>query len=255
MKKGEGLVSLEGNVSSNRLALQSRLAWNNTATDYPRDSCVHHLFERQVVQTPDAVAISDDVDQVTYAQLNERANRIAHCLQKKGVGPEIVVGIALERSIPMVVAMLGVLKAGGAYLPLDTNYPAERLKVLIDDARPRVLITQSSRRSYLTFAGIPIVCLDEDRGEIDRESHENPESRGSAESLAYVMYTSGSTGTPKGAQIVHRGIVRLVRNTNYVDFAPGDVVAQVSNPSFDAITFEVWGALLNGARLVILPTM
>ena len=233
---------------------QPQTGWNDTVTEYPRDHSVPALFELQAAQTPEAVAISAGADQITYAELNNLANRIANYLEKKGVGAETLVGIALERSIPMVASMLGVLKSGAAYLPLDTNYPAERLKTLIDDARPRALITESSRKSSLAFAGIPVVCLDENRGEIDRESNGNPGRRSSAEGLAYVMYTSGSTGIPKGAQIEHRGIVRLVRNTNYVDFAPGDVVGQIANPSFDAITFEVWGALLNGARLAILPT-
>ncbi len=233
--------------------ISQQIAWNETATDYPRESSVHRLFEAQAAKTPDAIAVLNGIDQVTYSDLNHRANRLAHYLGKQLVSPETLVGIALNRSISMIEAMLGVLKCGAAYLPLDTNYPAERLKILIDDARPGALITESARSSYLAFSDIPVIHIDEKSREIDRENNENPDLQTSAEGLAYVMYTSGSTGIPKGVEIQHRGIVRLVRNTNYVDFAAGDVVAQIANPSFDAITFEVWGALLNGARLVILP--
>jgi len=256
MKYSERRAGQKENVSPNGSSLDQageQSEWNKTATDYPREYSVHRLFELQTAISPDAVAIIDGIKQVTYSELNNRANQIAHSLRKHVTGPETLVGIALGRSISMVVAMLGTLKAGAAYLPLDINYPAERLRILIDDARPGVLITESSRKSQLRFSGIPILCLDGDSREIARESNENPDLQTPPEGLAYVMYTSGSTGIPKGVQILHRGIVRLVRNTNYVNFAPGDVVAQISNPSFDAITFEVWGALLNGARFVILP--
>jgi non-ribosomal peptide synthetase component F len=234
--------------------LEVREEWNDTATVYPRDSTVHKLFEETSAFLPKVTALVERTESLTYAQLNERANQLAHYLRSRGVGRESLVGIALERSISMIVAMLGVLKAGAAYLPLDSTYPAERLKFMLDDAQPTALLTDGSRRNAYTFATVPVICLDEDRSEIDRQSTANQPPQGTAEDLAYVMYTSGSTGTPKGAEIRHRGIIRLVRNTNYVTFAPGDIVAQISNASFDAITFEVWGALLNGALLAILPT-
>jgi amino acid adenylation domain-containing protein len=228
--------------------------WNHTASVYPRNSTVHELFENTPAQTPKANAVVDGTENLTYVQLNERANQLARYLRSRGVDREALVGIALERSISMIVCMLGVLKAGAAYLPLDSTYPAERLKFMLDDAQPTVLLTDRSRRNAYAFATIPVICLDEDQPEINRQSTENLPLQTAAEGLAYVMYTSGSTGTPKGAEIPHRGIVRLVRDTNYVTFAPGDIVAQISNASFDAITFEVWGALLNGALLTILPT-
>jgi amino acid adenylation domain-containing protein len=227
--------------------------WNETATDYPKDSCVHELFEQQAAERPGAIAVAEGVEQLSYAELNHRANQLGHYLRQRGVGPETLVGIAIERSVPMIVAMLGVLKAGGAYLPLDSSYPPERLRFMLGDARPEALITDSVHKGAFESAGVPLICLDADGQEIGRESEGNPPRQNTAEGLAYVMYTSGSTGNPKGVQILHRGIVRLVINTNYIEFTPDDVVAQISNALFDAITFEVWGALLNGARLEILP--
>ncbi|HKG15027.1 MAG TPA: amino acid adenylation domain-containing protein [Pyrinomonadaceae bacterium] len=224
---------------------------NETATDYPRRASIHELFERRAGETPDAVALSFEGERLTYGELNRRANRLAHYLINMGVGPEMCVGVMLERSVEMIVGLLGVLKAGGAYVPLDPAYPPERLAFMVEDAMILVLLTEE-RHLDSAFAQ-QVVCLDGDWELIAAESTENPPSRADAESLAYVIYTSGSTGRPKGVCVTHRAVVRLVCRTNYADFSPGDVFLQLAPVTFDASTFEIWGALLCGARLALMP--
>ncbi|HEV2859768.1 MAG TPA: amino acid adenylation domain-containing protein, partial [Pyrinomonadaceae bacterium] len=224
---------------------------NETATDYPRGACIHELFERRAGETPDAVALIFGGERLTYAELNGRANRLAHHLINMGVGPEMCVGVMLDRSVEMVVALLGVLKAGGAYVPLDPAYPDERLAFMVEDAMLLVMLTQE-RHLDSAFAQ-QVICLDSDWDSIAAESAENPPRRADADSLAYVVYTSGSTGRPKGVCVPHRGVVRLVCRTNYADIAPDDVFLQLAPVTFDASAFEIWGALLNGARLAVMP--
>ncbi len=225
-------------------------AWNRTATDYPRDQTVAALFEQQVLATPDAIAVEYAEQGLCYARLNHRSNQLAHYLRSRGVGAEVRVGVFMQPGVDMIVALLGILKAGGAYLPLDPDYPDARLEYMLEDARAPVLLSRSKLGQRLPgFAG-ERVCLDRDWAKIEQEKEHNPEAVSSADSLAYVVYTSGSTGTPKGVEIPHRAINRLVRNTNYYQVDASDRIAQVSNVSFDAATFEIWGALLNGARLV-----
>jgi amino acid adenylation domain-containing protein len=225
--------------------------WNETATDYPRDACIHELFERQALETPDAVALSFEGEELSYGELNRRANRVAHYLLKLGVGPEVHVGIMMDRSLEMVVGLLGILKAGGAYVPLDPEYPAERLAFMVDDAMIPLLLTQE-RRLDSAFAQ-QVLCLDSDWELIAVESADNPARKSDSLNLAYIMYTSGSTGTPKGVCVSHRAVARLVKRTNYADFSSEDVFLQLAPVSFDASTFEIWGALLNGARLALMP--
>ena len=253
---------------------QLLVEWNDTQADYPLDVCIHQLFAAQVERSPDAVAVVFEDEQLTYRELNCRANQLAHHLQKLGVGPEVLVGICVERSVKMVVGLLGILKAGGAYVPLDPTYPQERLSFMLEDAQVTVLLTQQCLLEELPKHCVQVVCLDtswrfelvSDRDgvasgkaipnqkalptAISQESEQNPDNRVSARNLAYVIYTSGSTGKPKGVAVSHQAVNRLVCNTNYVNLEPKDVVAQVSNCSFDAATFEIWGALLHGARLV-----
>ena len=224
--------------------------WNNTQTEYPRDLCIHQLFEEQVKQTPEAVAVVFDDEQLTYRELNRRANQLAHHLQDFGVGAELLVGIYMERSIEMIVGLLGILKAGGAYLPLALAYPKERIAFMLSDARVPVLLTQQQLWEKIPPNKAKVVCLDSDWGLISHKSEKNLVSEVRADNLAYVIYTSGSTGTPKGVAVPHRAVNRLVLDTNYITLRPDDRIAQVSNVSFDAATFEIWGALLNGARLV-----
>jgi len=229
---------------------QVLVEWNDTVTDYPTDACVDELFEQQAEKTPDAVAVSFDDSQLTYAQVNTRANQLAHHLMQRGVGPETMVGLCVERGLDMIVGVLGILKAGGAYVPFDPDYPAHRIAYMLHDAQASVLLTQQQFIGTLPEHEGETVLIDADWSSIQRQSDHNPERRTLANSLAYVMYTSGSTGQPRGVCIEHRAIVGLVKNTNYVQLEPADRIAQASNCSFDASTFEIWGALLNGARIV-----
>ncbi|MEG4918277.1 amino acid adenylation domain-containing protein [Microcoleus sp. B7-D4] len=232
---------------------QLLVEWNNTQTDYSNQTCIHQLFEAQAKQTPNAVAVVFENEQLTYQQLNCRANQLAHHLQKLGVEPEMLVGICVERSLEMMVGLLGILKAGAAYLPLDPAYPKERLTFMLEDAQVPVLLTQQPQVEKLPSHQAKVVCLDTDWEAIKPESQENPISSVTADNLAYVMYTSGSTGRPKGVSVIHRGVVRLVKEANYANLAAEEVFLQLAPISFDASTLEIWGSLLNGARLVIFP--
>jgi amino acid adenylation domain-containing protein/non-ribosomal peptide synthase protein (TIGR01720 family) len=225
--------------------------WNETASEYPSSECVHSVFEAKVERSPDAIAVSFGGHKLTYRELNVRANRLAHELRRRGVGTDVPVGVYFDRSLDLVVAQLAILKAGGAYVPLDVDYPPERLAFLLSDSGARVVVSRGEYRSRLPEGAADVLCIDQDDATAGDE--ENPVRAGHAQSIAYIMYTSGSTGTPKGITIPHQAINRLVCNTNYVSLGPSDRIAQASNPSFDAATFEIWGALLNGARLVGVP--
>ena len=224
--------------------------WNDTAREYPQNKCIHQLFEEQVAKTPDAIAVVFEEQELTYQQLNQRANQLAHYLQTLGVKPEVLVGICVERSLEMVVGLLGILKAGGAYVPLDPSYPNERLSYMLSDAEIDVLLIQENLLSSLPDSA-QVICLDTDWEVIESYSQENLMTDVTTDNLAYVIYTSGSTGQPKGVTIPHRGVNRLVTNTNYINLQEQDVVALASNFSFDATTFEIWGALVCGAKLVV----
>ncbi|HEV2842206.1 MAG TPA: amino acid adenylation domain-containing protein [Chthoniobacterales bacterium] len=225
--------------------------WNDTRTDYPRNASIHELFEEQADRTPSAVAVVFGDTQLSYDELNRRANRLARRLQTLGVGPHIPVGVCMDRSLEMVTALLGILKAGGAYVPLDPGYPAERLGMMINDSGTPLILTQSHLESSCVEAAGDVLCLDTD--ECADEDDANLAREGHADDLAYVMYTSGSTGTPKGVAITHRGVVRLVKETNYASFSADEIFLQLAPISFDASTFEIWGALLNGGKLVVMP--
>jgi amino acid adenylation domain-containing protein len=231
---------------------QLLVEWGEARTEYPRDRCIHELFEAEVERAPGAVAVSFGERELTYAELNRRANQLANHLRAMGVGAEIPVGLCVERSVEMVVGLLGILKAGGTYIPLDPNYPAELLTFMFEDSAVPVLLTQEAVLDELPMHTGHVVCLDADWDEIALASDENPANETTADNLAYVIYTSGSTGRPKGACVTHRGVVRLVKETNYATFGPGEIFLQLAPVSFDASTFEIWGALLNGARLVVM---
>ncbi|AFZ07951.1 amino acid adenylation domain protein [Oscillatoria nigro-viridis PCC 7112] len=232
---------------------QLLVEWNNTHTNYPESACIHQLFEVQAQQTPDAVALVFGEQQLTYQQLNCRANQLAHYLQTLGAGPEVLAGICLDRSIDAIVSLLAVLKAGSAYLPLDPAYPKDRLDFMVSDAQISLLLTQQNLVERLPDSGAKVICLDAAREEIDAQSEINPANLANADNLAYVMYTSGSTGKPKGVCVVHRGVVRLVKDTNFASLTAAEVFLQLAPISFDASTLEIWGALLNGAQLVVFP--
>jgi amino acid adenylation domain-containing protein len=228
---------------------QVLVEWNATQSDYPRGS-IAELFEAQVERTPAGVAVAFGGESLSYGELNGRANQLARHLKGLGVGPEARVAICAERSLEMVVGLLGILKAGGAYVPLDPSYPKERLAFMLEDSRVEVLLTQERMLGSLPEHGGRVVCLDRDWPRIEEESGANLPGGGGGDELAYVIYTSGSTGIPKGVAVSHRAVNRLVLNTDYVEVKATDRIAQASNASFDAATFEVWGALLNGACVV-----
>ncbi|MEH2176855.1 non-ribosomal peptide synthetase [Nostoc sp.] len=235
--------------SENNLLIE----WNHTQTDYPQQASIHQLFEAQVEKTPDAVALIFNNQHLTYRDLNNRANQLAKYLQSLGVGTEILVGICIERSLEMVVALLAILKAGGAYVPLDPGYPQERLAFMLSDTQVSVLLTQKELVTKLPTHAALVICLDTDWNTIALNKKDNLSTSVTADNLAYVMYTSGSTGTPKGVSVIHRGVVRLVKETNYARLTPEEVILQLAPISFDASTFEIWGCLLNGGQLVIYP--
>ncbi len=233
--------------------LQRQLkTWNETAAEYPREVSIQSLFEGQVAHAPGAIALVCDEVQITYGELNERANRLAYLLLRHGIRSETAVGISLPRSVQMVVSILAVLKAGGVYVPLDAEYPVDRLSFMCRDAGLQVVLTSRNQCARLPSEGITKLCVEELSEELLRQPSGNPSVAVSGEHLAYIVYTSGSTGIPKGICIPHRGVTRLLFNTNYISLSPSDTLAQLSNSSFDALTFELWGALLHGARLVIL---
>jgi len=226
--------------------------WNQTAADYPKNACIHQLFEAQVERTPNAVAVVFEDEQLTYRELNQRANQLAHYLKTLGVKPEVLVGICLERSIEMVVGLLGILKAGGAYVPLDPAYPQQRLALMVSDAQMPVLLTQKRLLSRLPSHQAQVVCLDTDWYTISQESPDNPTSSTTPENLAYVIYTSGSTGKPKGVQIPHGGVVNFLTS---MQRQPGltqtDVLLAVTSISFDIAALELYLPLITGARVAL----
>jgi amino acid adenylation domain-containing protein len=227
---------------------------NETERAYPKDRCLHELFEAQVERTPSAVAVVFEAQQLTYAELNARANQLAHHLRRRGVGPEVVVGICLERSLEMVVGLLGILKAGGAYLPLDPAYPKDRLAFLLADAQIAVLLTQEWLAAELASHRAQVMCLDSASEVIARQSKENPISGVGADDLAYVIYTSGSTGQPKGVLISHRNVTPLLTATqSCFHFDGQDVWTLFHSSAFDFSVWEMWGALSSGGRLVVVP--
>lgn len=233
---------------------QILVEWNPVDAKYPKDKRIHQLFEAQVERTPDAVAVVFEEKCLTYRELNRKANQLAHCLQRLGVGPEMMVGMYVERSLETVIGLLGILKAGSAYVPLDPTYPPERLAFILADTQVSVLLTQQQLVEKLpTYEG-RIVCLDTDWEKIAQESAENPVSAGTAESLAYVIYTSGSTGKPKGVLVNHGGVVRLFEETQALfHFDHQDVWSLFHSYAFDFSVWELWGALLFGGRLVVVP--
>ena len=228
---------------------QLTLEWNDTRQVYPQEP-MHRLFEAQVRRTPDAIAVTCKGVSLTYRQLNERANQLAHYLRSHGVTPEALVAICLERSLDMMVATLGVLKAGGAYVPLDPAFPKERLAIIMEDAKAGVLVIQRELISILPSAAGTVVYMDDPA--LAAQSCENPDNEVQASDLAYVIFTSGSTGRPKGVQIEHRSLVNLLESMGR---EPGlsaeDVLVSVTTPSFDIAQLEMFLPLIKGAQVVI----
>ncbi|WP_208343836.1 non-ribosomal peptide synthetase, partial [Aetokthonos hydrillicola] len=215
---------------------------------------IHRIFEARAESTPKAVAAVFGNEEFTYQQLNEKANQLAHYLKKQGVVSEEFVGICLDRSIDFIVAILAILKAGGVYVPLDPSYPQERLGLMIEDTQIPILLTKQALVEKLPNCSLQRICLDQLWEDIEHESKHNPVIVIDPENLAYVNYTSGSTGKPKGIGVCHRSVTNLVLGKNEIQLEAQDRVAHLSNVSFDAVTFEIWGALLNGACVVGVPT-
>ena len=252
---------------SERERNQILVEWNHTSTDYPKDKCIHQIFEEQVARSPDAVAVVCGSQSLTYRELSQRANHLALHLRSLGVGANVLVGVSLDRSFEMIIALLGILKSGGAYWGLEENLPEERFKQALADAQPRVLLGNRKSFNHLrqflgksatdsSFCISAILAIEDwlplNPIEIAQPLLDTPSDH--ASHPAYVSYTSGSTGRPKGVLVPHRGVVRLVKNSNYATLDAQETLLHLSPLSFDASTFEIWGALLNGGRLVLLPS-
>jgi amino acid adenylation domain-containing protein len=234
---------------------QLLVEWNTATTDYPQDLCLHNLFEVQVEQTPDTVAVVCNGQQLTYSALNRRANQLAHYLRALGVGPEVGVGLCVDRSLEMVIGLLGILKAGGAYVPLDPAYPPQRLASMVADAQIAVLVTQQPCLAALPVHGMHIVCLDTDWERLAHQSEANIASGATPRNLAYVMYTSGSTGTPKGVMVEHRQVMAFLHSFEHI--APGGagcIGTAVCPFGFDVSVWECFSTLCFGGTLhIMLP--
>jgi len=245
-----GLLPLLTEAEGHQLLVE----WNDTQADCPQDRCVHHLFEAQAERRPDAVAMVFREEQMTYGELNCRANRLARYLRKLGVGPKVLVGVCLERSLEMVVGLLAVLKAGGAYVPLDPSYPEKRLAFMLEETEAPVLLSKAHLTGKLPRTGAKVVCLDRDWDVIAREPGEVLFVDTGPSNLAYVIYTSGSTGKPKGVEVEHRGLVNLVSWLQRTfSVSEKDQTAHLASLSFDVSVMELWSYLTAGARISFPP--
>lgn len=253
---------------------QILMEWNETRTDYPKEKCIHELFEEQAALTPDAVAVVFEKQQLTYQELNQRANQLAHYLQKLGVKPETLVGICIERSLEMIVGIFGILKAGGAYIPIDPAYPHERLNFILKDTQTPVLLTQQHLHEKFSGNGIPseerigvnfpswegsgvglrTVCLDTEWNTVEQENNKNPVNNVLSKNLMYVIYTSGSTGIPKGVLISHQALVnRSIATVKRYTLQPDERVLQFASISFDVSLEEIFPSLISGATIILRP--
>lgn len=223
-------------------------SYAGSSTGYPR-STLHELFAEQVRLRPDKEAVVFGADRLTYRELDRRSNRVAQFLRQQGAGHEDRVGIFMERSANMIVAMLGILKAGATYVPIDPAYPAERLRFIAEDTSVRCVFTERTVHTQFPAAA-PLVYLDDPDSPVSQSSDEPAPNIAGPDSIAVAIYTSGSTGKPKAARLPHRGAIRTVRNTNILQATPEDRISQVASPSFDAAILEIWAALTNGATLV-----
>ena len=230
---------------------------NQTATDYPADKTALSLFEKCVRDHPDATAIEWMEEKISYRQLNNMANQLAKKLAERNIGYQDTVAILLERGYMQMVSMLGIMKLGAVYVPIDPKYPQERMDYILDDCRSKVVVTDHSIEEKVSST-IETFLIDEEENKLDRDDDTGIESEYSpkefhSEDLIYMIYTSGSTGKPKGTLIKHKNVVRVVKNTNYIEINKKDRIMQISNYVFDCSVFDIYSALLNGACLVIIP--
>ncbi|HEY9803800.1 MAG TPA: amino acid adenylation domain-containing protein [Leptolyngbyaceae cyanobacterium] len=225
--------------------------WNNTQVDYPQDKCIHQLFEAQVEKTPDAVAVVFEHQQLTYRELNTKANQLAQYLQNLGVKPEVLVGICVERSLEMIIALLATLKAGGAYIPLDPSFPSERLAFMLEDSQISILLTQQHLLKTLP-PHAQAICLDSEWQNITKHQHNSVEININSSNLSYIIYTSGSTGKPKGVQITHGSVVNfLTAMQQKLQLKNTDKLLSVTTLSFDIAVLEIFLPLTTGAKLIL----
>lgn len=261
MHKSEKTLSVIDSVAVNEIYLPERLHlseleqqrvadWNATQQDYPRDLCIPQLVTQQADATPDAIALVAIDQKMSYKELNQRANQLAHYLRRLGVRPNMPVGICIERSPDMVVGMLGILNAGGAYVPMDPSYPPERLTFMLEDAHITILLTHQHLKERFAADNVHIVCLDRDTAILAQESTGDLPSLSTITDLAYIIYTSGSTGRPKGAQITHDSLLNLVFwHQRAFNVTPSDRATQVASPAFDVTGCELWPYLTIGASV------
>jgi amino acid adenylation domain-containing protein len=251
----DGIVDHLG-IMSEREREQMLYEWNETEEESGKEKRIEEIFEEQARRQPDAVGVVHEGEALSYGELNRRANRLGHYLRRLGVRPDSRVAICMERGAEMVIGILAILKAGGAYVPLDPAYPRERLLYMLEDSEAVLVLTQSDMRAQVEQASGGVAVMEVGAGcavEGMGERNLGRELRGSTvEDLAYVIYTSGSSGKPKGVMVPHRGVRRLVIEGGYAKFEAGDGVGFASNPAFDAATMEIWGALLNGGRVVVI---
>lgn len=227
--------------------------WNNTKADYSKDKCIHQLFEQQVIKTPNDIAVVFEEEKLTYQQLNQKSNQLAHYLRKLGVKAETLVGICCDRSLEMIIAILGILKAGGAYVPIDSNYPVERIQYMLEDSKMAILLTQEKLTNKLQFVSQNPIKLDTDWKIINQESKENIISQVSSSNLVYVIYTSGSTGKPKGVKMNHQPMVNLIEwQINQKDFNPQLKTLQFAPISFDVSFQEIFSTLCSNGTLILI---
>ncbi|HTV86369.1 MAG TPA: amino acid adenylation domain-containing protein, partial [Dyella sp.] len=259
----ETMVSADGlargvwelDLLSEQERYQLLVMWSGNARPYERKQGLAELFALQVARHGEQIAVGYEGETLTYAALDRRSNRLARYLRRQGVTRETIVGLALERSIDLVIAVLAILKAGGAYLPLDPAYPGERLRYMVENADVPVIVGRRAEAQGLDVSGRTAVWLDDATTAvaIAHESDEALAPIGGGDDLAYIIYTSGSTGRPKGVAIEQHSVTRLIRHTDYVRLDAEDCIAQMATVSFDISTFEIWGALINGARLEVAP--
>jgi amino acid adenylation domain-containing protein len=234
---------------------QILIEWNNTQVDYPENICVHELVEKQVESTPNAVAVVFEEHKFTYEQLNQSANQLAHYLKNQGIPSETTIGICVESSLDMVIGLLGVLKAGCAYVPMDPKYPQERLEFMAHDSNISLLLTQKHVKTFLSTQIGTIICLDSDKNLWSHESKENLEGRATGDTLAYVIYTSGTTGQPKGVMVTHGAACNhLYWRHDYFGLTHSDRVLQKASLSFDDSFWEIFEPLTRGAQIFLAPS-
>ena len=223
--------------------------FNNTNVDYPKDKTIVDLFEEQVEKTPDNIAVVFENQKLTYRELNEKANQLAKIILSNGINTEDTVAIFLDKSLEMIIAILAILKSGAAYLPIDIDYPFSRIDYMLKNSNAKLILTLENLNNLITDIKVLDISLNNN---FYNENTDNINININSNNLAYIMYTSGSTGTPKGVMVEHKNIVRLVKNTNYINLSQNDRILQTGSIVFDACTFEIWTALLNGLQLYII---